>query len=166
MGIQQLLVDLVHQVLLSWWTQKLALTAHMLDASWTNSSIWQLDIWAWAHKELMLFTVSYWQNYIYNPVDMVHQHLRFTTSGINYASPSPFYPQGIFVEDIKARIEQRYDMSVTHACCQSHKQRHQWWWFCTRPTWVPALPSWQGGRDMEALHLGRVSLHKLSCPPT
>jgi hypothetical protein len=30
--------------------------------------------------------------------------------------PSPYYPQGIFVEDVEAPIQQhRYDMSATHA---------------------------------------------------
>jgi len=29
--------------------------------------------------------------------------------------PYPYYPQGIFVEDIKAPIQHRYDMSATHA---------------------------------------------------
>jgi hypothetical protein len=42
--------------------------------------------------------------------------------------PSPYYPQGIFVEDIEAPIQQhRYDMSATHAhidAVNCTRQRH------------------------------------------
>jgi hypothetical protein len=107
----------MHQLLLSWWTQKsIELTAHMPHASWTNWSIWQLDILILSPHVVDAIYSQLLANCCYillhNPVDMVHQHLRLThthpssSSSVNYATHLHFiHPHGIFVEDIKAPIE-------------------------------------------------------------
>jgi hypothetical protein len=58
----------------------------------------------------------------------------------------------------KPQLKQRYGMSATHACCQSHKQRHQWWWFPSTPS-LGCPAQWQWGMDMECLYLARLFLH-------
>jgi hypothetical protein len=106
---------------------------------------------------------------LHNPVDMVHQHLRLTHTHTHtqvvLAVVSIMLPISILSNHreslwrtSKPQLKQRYGMSATHACCQSHKQRHQWWWFPSTPS-LGCPAQWQWGMDMECLYLARLFLH-------
>ena len=83
--------------------------------------------------------------------------------------PYPYYPQGIFVEDIKAPIQHRYDMSATHAHIDRGSQLHTeapindgFPLLLSTPLFSTCVPSSQWKREgwaWTAVHLRRVFLH-------
>ena len=85
--------------------------------------------------------------------------------------PYPYYPQGIFVEDIKAPIQHRYDMSATHAHIDRGSQLHTeapindgFPLLLSTPLFSTCVPSSQWKREgwaWTAVHLRRVFLHWL-----